>query len=1168
MRSLGFCAFGVLSVALSCSCLDDSPIQPEDDVAAVATPPVFPVHPSPNARYLVDANANPFPIMGRAAWGLTALSVADYTTFLDDTAAKGFNAIELHMTHMAEENHAPFAGNGALPFLRRLDGQTWAGAVSYGGQANTLAPDFTTPNESYWQFMDALFAACEARGIMVLFFPAYVGYHTSPDEGWMLEMVQNGATRMQTYGAFAANRYKTRKNIVWMIGGDAGTNSNTFTSAESAVEQAFITGLKSVSGAQSTQYAAEWDSPSTGRDQVNFGDDVTLAGAYSWGTNGGQASIGRSAYSASSPIMPSFMLEEPYDEEGPDGNNRNPNATQPVRRFVWWGWLSTIGGHVEGNGFVWRFTSGWQSHLNTQGAQDSARLNAFITSIPWQQLVPSGLAGMKALVTAGGSNAGASDYVAAAANPTGTLLVAYVPPAHGGTITVDMTAMSTPARARWFNPTTAAYTLIASSISNTGTRVFTPPGNNGTGFTDWVLVLDGAAPNPPPTVATPASASPSTVTGATTNVSVLGADDGGEPSLTYGWSATGPGSVSFAPNGTNGAKSSTATFSRAGSYVVKATLTDAGGQSVTSSVNVTVVQTLTSIAASPTSATVAPGGGQPFSATANDQFGFALATQPSFAWSVTGGGTISQAGQFTAGSSPGGPFTVTASSGGKSGTASVTIANPGQSVVIGESSILPSDDFGNANLVVAQPATLAQAATIQSVSFYVTTAAGKLRLGLYDATGPNGGPGAKKAETAELTPAVGWNTATVVSQVALPAGTYWLAYLPSDNNLHFRRGGAATGKYFSFAYGVLPATFSSSPSSAVDHWSLYATLIGTTSSSSSPPTVATPASATANPVTGTTTGLSVLGADGGGEANLVYTWSTSGTPPAPVAFSVNGTNAAKNTTATFGKAGSYSLVVTIKDAGNLTVTSGVTVTVNQTLTSIVVSPSSAAVASPGTRQFTAVANDQFGNALAAQPTVTWTVNGGGSINASGLFTAGAAAGGPFTVTAASGGKTGTASVTVTVTGGGSPITIGETNVLSVDDNGNGSMMVAQSATLSQTATIQKLSFYVTTPAGNLRLGIYDATGPGGGPGAKKAETGEIPCVQGWNTANVLVPVSLPSGTYWLAYLPSANTLGFRKASTASNSKYYAFPYGTMPATFSTAPSTSGSHWSLSATLQP
>ena len=74
--------------------------------------------------------------------------------------------------------------------------------------------------------------------------------------------------------------------------------------------------------------------------------------------------------------------------------------------------------------------------------------------------------------------------------------------------------------------------------------------------------------------------------------------------------------------------------------------------------------------------------------------------------------------------------------------------------------------------------------------------------------------------------------------------------------------------------------------------------------------------------------------------------------------------------------------------------------------------------------------------------------------------------------------------------------------MSVTDSNNGNKLVAQRATLSQTATIQSLSFYVVTASGNLRLGIYDATGPGGGPGAKKAETASITPTTGWNTANV------------------------------------------------------------------
>jgi hypothetical protein len=183
----------------------------------------------------------------------------------------------------------------------------------------------------------------------------------------------------------------------------------------------------------------------------------------------------------------------------------------------------------------------------------------------------------------------------------------------------------------------------------------------------------------------------------------------------------------------------------------------------------------------------------------------------------------------------------------------------------------------------------------------------------------------------------------------------------------------------------------------------------------SPPTVATPASATPNPVTGTTTALSVLGADAAGETSLTYTWTASG--PATVSYSANGTNAAKNSTATFSTAGSYVFTVKITDKAGLSTTSTVNVTVSQTLTKITVSPTAATIGINQTEKFTATALDQFGHALATQPAFTWSLASGsvGSINSTGLYQAPSGKGGSATVKASAGGLSATATVTVQFT---------------------------------------------------------------------------------------------------------------------------------------------------------
>ena len=133
-------------------------------------------------------------------------------------------------------------------------------------------------------------------------------------------------------------------------------------------------------------------------------------------------------------------------------------------------------------------------------------------------------------------------------------------------------------------------------------------------------------------------------------------------------------------------------------------------------------------------------------------------------------------------------------------------------------------------------------------------------------------------------------------------------------------------------------------------------------------------------------------------------------PAAPV-FSANGTNAAKNTVATFTAAGSYVLAVTITDSGGLTTTSNVNVTVSQTYSSVVVSPTAPNLTGGASQQFTATGLDQFGKPLVSQPTFTWTlVSGPGTLGSNGLYTPPYATGSAV-VHVASGSYNTTASIT-------------------------------------------------------------------------------------------------------------------------------------------------------------
>jgi hypothetical protein len=197
---------------------------------------------------------------------------------------------------------------------------------------------------------------------------------------------------------------------------------------------------------------------------------------------------------------------------------------------------------------------------------------------------------------------------------------------------------------------------------------------------NWATALESFMITSPvlPPVITSISANPDPVTGTSTQLSVTASDPGGY-SLSYSWSVrSGPSGVTFSNDTvTSTGDTITANFTQAGSYTFQVVVTDSNGASSTATVIVTVNQTVTIITVSPGSATVADGTTRQFTATAYDQFGHALTTQPAFTWSLASGGTNINptTGLYTAPSGTG-TDTVQATAGTVTGTASVTHAQP------------------------------------------------------------------------------------------------------------------------------------------------------------------------------------------------------------------------------------------------------------------------------------------------------------------------------------------------------------------------------------------------------------------------------------------------------------------------------------------------------------
>ena len=443
---------------------------------SLAAPPALPVYPlkvSANGRYLVDKNNAPYLITGDSTQALTTnISVADAEMFFADRQVHGFNADWVNLLTAG----ASMAG--------RDDASTYDGIRPFTGHvpggSNWNYYDLTKPNEAFFARVDEMIKLAAKHKILIILDPAET-------IAWLPALLNNGPAKCRAYGQYLGSRYKTFDNILWMSGNDFDRWRDPKCDA---VATAVALGIKE----KDTRHIHTIElhvGTSVSTDDPKWAAIVSLNAAYCYGPPYIQVLRG---YNNPTKTMPVFMVEAVYEFEG----NAQPKTSTPatLRRQEYWSLLSGATGQLYGNGYTWPFKAGWKSHLDTPGAAQMVYLKAFFESRPWYNLVPDQThstltAGYGTMITDKNYSGGvdSNDYATAARTGDGSLALAYLPTRR--TVSVDMTRLSGPATARWFDPSNGAYTAIAGSpLANTGSRRFTPPGNNHDGDGDWVLVLE------------------------------------------------------------------------------------------------------------------------------------------------------------------------------------------------------------------------------------------------------------------------------------------------------------------------------------------------------------------------------------------------------------------------------------------------------------------------------------------------------------------------------------------------------------------------------------------------------------------------------------------------------------------------------------------------------
>ena len=432
----------------------------------------YPLKPSANARCLVDQNNMPFLVIGDSPHSLIVnLNASDAATYLINRGINGVNTIWVELLcdsytfGAGSEGQANYghdlAGNN--PFTRT------------GGYY-----DLTAPNESYWAHVDYIVQTAATNGIQCMFTPLDQG-------GWTSTSLANGTSRCYQYGQFLGSRYKNAANVFWNFGNDFQLWA---TAANDAVILNIAQGVKSADTVHPITIELNYD-VSQSMDDKNWWPIISVNGVYTGFPTFYETLNAWNLTNA----KPAILLEAHYEFETVGGEGNETGTPNVLRRQEYWSLLSgALVGQMYGSYYTDRFASGWQSHLETPGMVQLVYFSDFFGSQAWWDLVPDQA---HAVVTFGygtfdsawpyGNNAD-SDYATAARTVDGRTVIVYVPTAR--TFSVNMTQLSGPATAWWFDPSAGTYfTVSGSPFANTGTLNFASPGNNNDGDQDWVLVL-------------------------------------------------------------------------------------------------------------------------------------------------------------------------------------------------------------------------------------------------------------------------------------------------------------------------------------------------------------------------------------------------------------------------------------------------------------------------------------------------------------------------------------------------------------------------------------------------------------------------------------------------------------------------------------------------------
>lgn len=361
---------------------------------------------------------------------------------LDARKSQGFNAINLalmfHWANMEPSGYGVFAGTPG----------NW--------------------NTTYWEHVDYIVDGIISREMHPIIFPAW---------GNLMGGENNlfNQTTAEEFGRWIANRYKNRNGIIYALGGDRVPNQ--------PIIEAVGRGLKAVSPDRLVSFHPHNSKSSS----LYFHNSTWLD--FNMIQSGHHTTDQTASFNQITglieddyqltPVKPTMDIEPRYEEYYPN-EQPPPFDDYDVRVAAYWGVFAGGSGTGYAHNQVWSWghwgggeSRVWSS-INSTAASQMRYLRELILSRPFFTRVQA-----QALVSGNPSG------VIATRGDHYALIILH----EGQNVTINLGILSgSHLNIWWYNPRTGAATQ-GSTISNSGSRTFNPPGGSGRG-NDWVLVLD------------------------------------------------------------------------------------------------------------------------------------------------------------------------------------------------------------------------------------------------------------------------------------------------------------------------------------------------------------------------------------------------------------------------------------------------------------------------------------------------------------------------------------------------------------------------------------------------------------------------------------------------------------------------------------------------------